>query len=512
MKKIFLAGLLFIVFTSLGFAQTTADTLKKKTRTVGKATLNELQKDIDALLDSPDISSAFIGLSFFSLETGEYFYRKQDNHNFIPASLLKLLTSAAAFEYLGEDFRFTTRIYLNGYLANNGEYVGDIIIRASGDPTISKNFYKEPMKVIDNITYILDSLGIKSISGNIIGDDNYFDDEYYSAGWSFDDFNYSFSPQISAFAIYDNKIDINLKPAEKINNIADYYTEPISKYVQIINNVNTVPAGKTSDVSFDRQFGSNIIELDGKIMKDSLNKEEVNLSVTIDNPTLYFLSLFKDCIEKRNIKFKGALVDIDDYRERINYSELNQIYEINSPPLKEIIKVLNKQSNNLIAEVLLKTMAKENLGEGSFSKGTEMLNKFAGKIGITSEKANFADGSGLSRLSLITPKYIIALLSYCYRADFSESFFNSLAIPGENGTLKRRLTKSTAQKNIWAKTGSMTGVNNLAGYIKTKDNDMLAFSIMIMNFTVPQNVISNIIDLICMRISAFTRKSDDLRQ
>ncbi len=258
-----------------------------------------------------------------------------------------------------------------------------------------------------------------------------------------------------------------------------------------------------------REAKSNIIELSGHIIKDSLDREEVNISVTIDNPTLYFLSIFKECLDKRNIRFKGALLDIDDIRQRINYSDLKLVYEDYSPALKEIIKVINKQSNNFAAEMLLKTIAKENTGFGSFQKGTEQLNNYISKIGIPSEKTAVYDGSGLSRMNLISPKHIIRILTYIYNSNNYKPFFESLAVPGESGSLKKRLTKSDAQKRIFAKTGSMTGVNNLAGYIITQESDTLAFTIMISNFTAPQNVITNVIDLLCMRAAAFSRKQID---
>ncbi len=181
MKIIFYQILLLLLTANLTFSQVKSDSLKKRTTAAGRTSLLELQRDLDAVLDIPELKDAFYGIAFFSLESGEYIYKKNENYNFIPASLVKLITTTAGLNYLSEDFRYSTGLYLNGYLANTGEYFGDIIIRGAGDPTFSKNFYSDPAERINKFAYILDSLGIKSISGNIIGDDNYFDDEYYGA-------------------------------------------------------------------------------------------------------------------------------------------------------------------------------------------------------------------------------------------------------------------------------------------------------------------------------------------
>jgi D-alanyl-D-alanine carboxypeptidase/D-alanyl-D-alanine-endopeptidase (penicillin-binding protein 4) len=493
----------FISYNTLS-AQNIQDSARKKVKIASKQSITSLRKDIDALLDSPEISGASVGVSVISLESGESFYKKNDTKNFPPASTLKLLTSADALESLGAEYKFATRLYMNGSIKEDGEYVGDLIIRAGGDPSISKNFYKDPMAIIDRFAATLDSLGIKSINGNIIGDDNFFDDEYYGPGWAWDDLAYPFSAEINALSAFDNKVDIIVTPGKSANQLAEFYMEPRNNYLQIDNRVRTVLPEKVSDLSIYRAPYTNVVKLDGFILKDSTNKERNSVaSVSIDNPTLFFLSLIKDCIETRNIKFRGALIDIDDYKGRIAYNELKQISEIISPPIKDIIKVLNKQSNNLIAEALLKTISKENSGKGSFNKGAEILTKFANKIGIKSDNLAIVDGSGLSRLNLISPNGITSVLAYMFKNEYKGEYVGSLAAPGEDGTLKKRMTKSVAQKNLNAKSGSMNNVNNLAGYVKTKDGENLAFSIMIANHTAPQNVVTNIIDLICMRLAAY---------
>lgn len=496
--------LLLIAACNSGYAQQKIDTVKQVP--VQIFPLPELQKDIASILDNKDFTNAQIGVSIVSIESGESLFKRNDNKNCIPASTLKIITTAAALEYLGRDFRYNTTLYLDGEIEKNGEYNGNIIIRGSGDPTISKTFLDNPSSILDSWAAVLDSLGIRSIRGNIIGDDQYFSGDYYAPGWSWDDLIYPYSAQVNAISIYENKIDIIIEPDENIGEPAAFRIIPENSYIGLINHVKTVPDSMLTEIYTMRHPGTNIIEIYGFIQQNKADKESKIASVTIDNPSLFFLNLFKNAIEKRNIKFRGALLDMDDWNQKFSYLDRTPVSEYFSPPLYKIIQEVNKNSNNLTAECLLKTIAKENTGTGSFRKGCEQLNRFIARKGVADENIAVYDGSGLSRMNLLSPKIQTQLLSAFYKSNFKNDFINSLAVPGENGTLKNRMTKARASNYVFAKTGSMNGVSALCGYIFTKDNETLAFSIMISNFTGPASLANNLQDLICMRLAAFSRK------
>ena len=160
------------------------------------------------------------------------------------------------------------------------------------------------MTIFEDWADKLDSLGIKSIIGNIIGDDNYFDDVYYGPGWSWDDLNYPFSAQVNALSFFDNKADVILIPKHKVGDIPDYKIEPPNKYIQVINHVKTINSKVGSDIKIYKDNNSNTVELFGDLCIDSLRKEETKVSVTIDNPTLYFVDLFKESLEKKPDKIQ----------------------------------------------------------------------------------------------------------------------------------------------------------------------------------------------------------------
>lgn len=505
---------LIIIVASLIFIQNACyaqkqlnDSIKHQPEIPKLSPQQELQNDIRAIVDNPDFSNAFIGICVQSLENGDYLYRRNDTKNFIPASLQKILTTSAALEYLGKDFRYKTKLYLDGNLSSNGEFKGNLIIKGAGDPTFNEYFYENPAEIIEEFISKLDSTGIRAIRGNIIGDDYYFDEQYYAPGWAWDDFIYSYSPQVNSISIYDNKIDLTIIPADSIGKPARILIYPDNSYIQVINNIKTVSIAQTTQIEPVREQNTNIIELKGNIPIDtSKQKENLKISVTIDNPTLFFLNLFKDALNRHQLRFRGALFDISDWNETIDYSSLNPLFIHESHPLSDIIYLTNKVSHNLSADMLLKNIAKITTGTGSFAKGIEQVKKFISTKGINPENISIVDGSGLSRYNLISPNYIVTLLSAMHHSEMRAIFLNSFAVPGGLGTLGNRLTGSLAEKSVKAKTGTMNNVSNICGYITTRDREALAFCIMLNNFTVPQSLARNLQDLICMRLASFSRK------
>ncbi len=481
------------------------DTTKHQSKQQIKLPVQLLQEDIDSIIDNPDFANALIGVSVFSLETGEFLYRRNDSKNFIPASTLKILTTATALEYLGPDFFYTTNLYLDGEIKSNNEFVGNIIFRGAGDPTFSSFFLENPLKVIDFFVDKLDSLGIKSIKGNLVADNRYFDKNYYAQGWAIDDVVYPYSAQVDALSFNDNKIDIIIKPSKKPFTLSNISTIPQNNYLRIVNNVLTELQSE-SFIYPKRDFSSNNIELFGSIQYDSLYKFQKKLSVSIHNPSIFFLSFIKQSLEERNIRFKGALLNIDDIYPNFTYNQLKPLCNFKSPALSQIITVINSQSHNLAAEMLLKTIGKEVTGLGSTESGIEVVKRYITKTGIPADNITIADGSGLSRLNLISPRYLIHLLSNIYNSKYKDIFINSLAVAGRSGTLQKRMKKSLAETNVFAKTGSLQSNSSICGYVRNKDNQFLAFVIMIMNYTVPESLAQNLQDLICMRLAAFSNK------
>lgn len=470
-------------------------------------TLHELQDDLNVIVNDPTFNNATIGVCVQSLKTGEYFYRHEENKVLLPASNVKLLTTSAALEYLGKDFTFTTGVYLDGTLKKGGEFVGNVIIRGAGDPTMSEYFYEEPQEIIEKWANALDSIGVRSIRGDIIGDDSYFDHQSWGVGWAWDDISYPFSAQVSALSFNDNIVELVVSSGNKVGDAAEVFVQPENVYLTINNHVKTVSAGGGTDLNAVRKGYSSVVDLTGTFAYDSSGvRKPISVSVTVDNPALFTVSLFKQALEKREIKIRGGMFDSEEWGDKINYAELRLACTHTSPPLSEVIKVINTMSHNLASEMLMKTLAKETSGIGSFEKGVEKLKQYSSQAGISPENIALVDGSGLSRLNLLSAKQFVTLLGYVHRSEYRGIFYESLAIPGEKGTLSARMKNTRAEHSVHAKTGSMNNTCSLSGYVTTRDDEALAFSIILNNFTVPQSLARNLQDLLCMRLASFSRK------
>ena len=465
---------------------------------------DQLKAELDQIFNEPAFSNAYWGVVVQSLKNGEYLYLRNHHKNFIPASNMKLFTTAAALVKLGPEFRYSTKFYINGSIDQNGILHGDLIIAGSGDPTITGRYYKG--NIHDPLEFWIDSLraqNITAIEGDIIGDDNYFAEEIMGEGWAWDYQSDWYAAQISALSFNDNCMSIYFAAGDTIGYPAKYHLLPETDYVHIINKVSTVRNGLEKEITFNRKRGTNQVEIRGTISIDSSPKRDL---FSVENPTLFTTTVFKQILERNGILVSGSPRDIDDLEDYIyQQDQANLIFRYFSPLLWEIVETINKVSQNLYAELLLRTLGAYFHGIGDARHGIEVVKEFLQSIGIYSEQFLMVDGSGLSRLNMITPNHVVKLLRFMRRHASGEYFYKSLPIAGVDGTLKNRMQQTTAEGNVRAKTGYVGYVRALSGYITTADNEELAFSIIANNYSVPTPMANLIQDLVCERLANFTR-------
>ena len=490
-----------LIFISIPFAASAQDTTRSTSQRFSYTTIPEVRDQLNDIFNDPNFSNAQWGVLIQSLETGEYFYKRNEDKLMMPASDLKLFTTAAGLILLGSDYHFSTNLFIKGNI--DGSILnGDLIVQGRGDPTISGRFYDNDIyKIYKDWADSLINYGIDEITGNIIGDDNAFDDNGLGNGWSWDYESYWFAAQSGAISFNDNCVDV-IVTLDKKTKVPKITIQPDTKYVVITNNVIPVSSDSVSSIDVYRRRGTNLITVSGTIRED----DSVKTFVTVNNPTQYSMVILKKVLEQKGIKVKGYPADIDDISSPLDFTKLKRVCTTYSPPLKEIIKVINKNSQNFFAEQLLKTIGLEKIGFGSIDNGVNAESKLFKQMGINPESMTLADGSGLSRLDLVTPKQIVALLNYMYKSKYFIPFFNSLAIAGIDGTLGDRLQNTLAQDRIRAKSGFLEGVRSLSGYAYTADNEPVAFSIIVNNFNVPVKLAENIQDLVCLRLANFKRK------
>lgn len=494
--KIFLV--LVISFSTISAQK---DSVKTKGQNSGYFSLNELRNQLDDTFNDPSFNNAFWGVMIKSLKTGDVIYKKNQDKLFIPASLMKLFTSSSALLLLGSDFRYKTDIYTDGVI-DRGVLKGDLIIRGSGDPTLSGRFKEQECTQI--FVAWADSLlarGIKKIDGNIIGDDNIFDDVGLGNGWSWDLRNKWFAAPSGALSFNENLIEIEVTPTLP-NFPALLSFSPESKLYTFANKVITVEDGYSKDIEIYKRGDSEIFTIMGTLKE---NSQRVKVFAPIDNPTQYAVTVFQEILETKGITLSGYAFDNDEINRGLDYNEFELLFSHYSEKLKDIIFELNKKSNNFFAEQLLKTLGHEINGYGTTENGVKACKELFKVMGINPENLIYADASGLSRLNLVTPKQIANVLEYMYKSNEFSSFYESLPVAGMDGTMIDRMKKTKAEGNVRAKPGLLNGVRALSGYLKTADNEPLVFSIIVNNYLVPSNLANYIQDLVCLKLVNFSR-------
>ncbi|MFH1197663.1 MAG: D-alanyl-D-alanine carboxypeptidase/D-alanyl-D-alanine-endopeptidase [bacterium] len=462
--------------------------------------LPDLRNQLDDTFNDPNFSNAFWGVYIKSLKTGEVIYKRNSDKLFVPASDVKLFTSAAALLLLGSNYTYKTLVFTDGNVVKDTLF-GNIIIRGSGDPTLSLKY--PPQKSRDIFEAWADSLllkGIKCIKGNIYGDDNLFDDLGYGSEWPWETENFWYASPSGGLSFNENIIELNISPSAT-NMPAEIKTIPHTDYVNIVNKIITTADKKTS-INFMKDKSTELVLLSGYI---NSNDEMQKIFIPVGDPTRYFLTVLNETLERKGIALDGYTADLDTEEFEIIPDNLVTLFSYKSIKLGSMIKELNKNSNNFFAEQIFKTIGLELFNQGTIENGVKACNQIFDLMGIFSDNLQIVDGSGLSRLNFITPKQIVNLLSYMYKSDGFETFYGSLPIAGIDGTLADRMLKTKAENNVRAKPGFLNGVRTLSGYLRTADDEPIVFSMIANNFLVPANLINYVFDSVCIRLANFTR-------
>ncbi|MBI5476936.1 MAG: D-alanyl-D-alanine carboxypeptidase/D-alanyl-D-alanine-endopeptidase [Ignavibacteriales bacterium] len=439
-------------------------------------TTGMLTRQINSLLADSSLIPCSIGISIMDIASGESIYALNADKLFHPASNMKLVTTAAAIHSLPSNFQFKTTLTSNGLLID-GILEGDLILTGFGDPLFSH-------KNLDSMVQFLKQSGIRKIYGKIKFDINYFDSLKWGHGWMWDDEPDPTAPFITPIIIDNNTVTFTMYPNTILNEKPFIRLTPESNYFQIINNSITSSDSSIPEVQIRREHGSNIIYFSGRIAP-GVNPKEFRISIS--NPVEYLNHLFFDRLIKSGIEIKNmeANLPLKSY----------PIFEL-THDLDSVINIANKLSDNLAAEVLLKTIAAElTTMPGSSENGIRLIKKFLIDEGIDTTSLFIADGSGASWYNALSPNFLVKLLCLEYKNKTSFSrYYESISIAGVDGTLKNRMKGTPAQNNVRAKTGTLTGCNGISGYIHTKDNVPLAFSILLNHCPVEQSNMRKIED------------------
>lgn len=440
---------------------------------------------VNQTIEQSEFANARWGIIVVSLKNGRVVCEREGRKLFNPASVQKILTSVVALDALGADFRWQTKIYSTREI-DNGVLNGDLILYGHGAPDFND-------EALENLVNQLRGKNLMEIKGDIIGDASFFKGDNLGDGWTWNDVQWYYGSEASALTINQNQATITL---------ADGKPHSSTEYVQISGTIQ--PVEDIEAVGLKRGLGDNQIYVWG-------NANALNARVAVNNPALLAAQSLKRALEKKGIKVKGESKSADWKSE--NKSDVSAAFElasIESRNLGEIIEKMNKDSINLYAELILRTLGKK-IGDaapdenqhkqklrGDDAAGANVIKKWLTEKNVATGEIKIHDGSGLSRLDLVTPESIGRALIYASQSKINNAFKKSLPVAGIDGTLRGRL--GNARGKISGKTGSITYVNSLAGYARKSADETFAFVIFCNNQT-QKNDSTGVIDAIASSLA-----------
>jgi D-alanyl-D-alanine carboxypeptidase/D-alanyl-D-alanine-endopeptidase (penicillin-binding protein 4) len=504
---------------------------------VSAETLANLRSRIDEIVRQPALEPGFFAVKIVSLDSGQVIYEQNANKFVRPASNMKLYTVAAAFDRLTPDFHFVTSVYAKEKL-EDGKVNGDLIVYGRGDPSIAARFNNgDYFKGINDLADRIVAAGVKRLKGDLVGDESYFNGAPLGSGWEWEDLTWSYGAQVSALTINDNAIDLNIKPGDRVGAPVSITTgPPSSSFMTIVNRATTTAKGTRGDLRIYRGLGANSLEITGTL---PMGDAGFVGGVSIPDPALAFVSMLRDALLKRGVKIDGRVRTVtsrsgDSMVTRtpagpqgaagIAKEPMVEIASLPSTSFNSIAAQTLKPSQNQYTELILRTLGRTQTqtapGAGGLQSvistdparmrddeelGLEVVRNFLRQAGVNDNDVALNDGSGLSRNDLISANTTIQLLSFMSKHKYLHSC--EAPIAGVDGTLRTRMRGTPAEGNVRAKTGSLSSVASLSGYVTTAAGEHLVFSMMLNNYPDAAAVRRDSIDAIAVLLASFSGKT-----
>ena len=404
---------------------------------------SELRHEIDSLTSQPEFRNAQWGVLIVNPLTGDTLYSKNAGKLFMPASNMKIITSAAALPLLGPEYRYRTTFLTDGEVRDS-LLDGNLLVIGRGDPTVSDRMRGTATTVMDALADSLRAHRIRQISGSLARVGNAFPDSIYGYGWEWDD-------------------------------LGEYYGAGVDELI------------------FNEGMAPTKLRPPPDTARDSL------YSGPAKNPAKAYLDALHDAFVRKSIRMDGTV------RDSILPTpfKMDTIFVLVSPPLREILPALMKQSQNQIAEILLRTIGLERGGLGTADSARKIVGQQLLAWGVRPDGFVIRDGSGLSDQDLLTPETIVRVLDRIQRDTAFATYYNAMPIAGVDGTIDTRMKGTPAEGNVHAKTGTLAKARSLSGYVTTADGERLIFSILANNTTTPGSAVTNVADVIAAALAAY---------
>jgi len=451
-----------------------------------------LQQRLTAHVQQSRFAAAQWGVKIVSLDTGRVLFEHNADKLLSPASNTKLYTVALALDRLGGDYRIRTSLLATARPNRAGTLKADLLVYGRGDPTLNAARHSNDLfSALTPLVRAVTNAGIRRIAGDLVGDESFFRGPPFGSGWAWDDMQYYYGAPISALTINDNRLEISVKPGRQTNAPCALAIRPATDWLALSNRTVTVPAAGRRDLRFYRPLDQPVVYVLGQMPLGDPGYAE---DVTVPNPAGLFVWFFRQALAQHGVKVTGTLRTANWLDRQVRPLPADRLVElggITSPPLREIIREVQKPSQNLYADLLLAHVgalqhtARDALAETSEEAGIRELERFVQQAGIRRGEVQFEEGSGLSRNNLTTANATVRLLQFMSRHREAEAYLNALPVAGVDGTLRNRMLDTAAAGNLRAKTGTLRWAHALSGYVTSAAGERLAFCLMLNRYRSP---------------------------
>jgi D-alanyl-D-alanine carboxypeptidase/D-alanyl-D-alanine-endopeptidase (penicillin-binding protein 4) len=458
----------------------------------------QLRQLIDTLVANPEFANAHWGVLIVNPRTGDTLYSHNAGKLFMPASNQKIITGAVALALLGPDYRYRTTFATRGRL-DGATLRGDLVVIGRGDPTVSDRMRGDALAPLRAVADSLRARGIRRVTGRVVAEGDAFPDSPYGFGWSWDDFDAPYSAGVDELLFNEGFSRLVVRGGARAGDSVRVTVLPGATYPLLrTGEVTTLAAAERGRLTpeFDPASGANVLR-GGVVAGDS-----AVLSIAHRDAQRAYLAAVTQALAERGITVDGGATGQRSVGGRSAESALDTLHVMVSPPMSETLRALEKPSQNQIAEVLLKTLGLERTGVGSADSGRRVIETQLRAWGVPATAVAVRDGSGLSRHNYVTPEALVRVLS-AVRADTAfRVFYDALPVAGVDGTIASRMKGTPAERNVHAKTGTIDKARSLSGYVTSADGEMLVFSFLANNFTVPNRSVERVQDVISARLAS----------
>ncbi|GJQ60205.1 MAG: D-alanyl-D-alanine carboxypeptidase/D-alanyl-D-alanine-endopeptidase [Candidatus Scalindua sp. AMX11] len=435
-------------------------------------------------------------------DTGENIVDFNGEKSLAPASGLKAITTGVALMLLGEGFRFETNLYYDGEISDTGILQGNLYLVGGGDPTLGSDQVKGSPgleKLMQTWVVSVRKLKIHQITGSVIVDTSFFDQETVPDFWTWSDIGNYFGAGSSALCIHDNLYSLFFKPGSRVGDSAEIVrTEPKVEDIEFDNHMRTGKIGSGDNGYIYCAPKQRVATVRGTI---PAGVKEFSIKGSIPDPPLFAAHYLTEWLYRSSVPVSGTATVTN---RRRNYQDEKKICSIYSPPLTDIIKITNKKSINLYAEQLVKMVAHKGTGIGSTKRGIPIIENTLNSLGIDTGGFSLFDGSGLSRNTMVTTKICAKFLSAMAKQKAFDTFYNSLSVAGDPrdiGHVKKFGVGTPLAFNARVKTGYIKGVRSHSGYVRSRSGRLISFSLICNNFSSPTRTIDSIHQSVLVKLA-----------